>query len=53
MADAGIPDDVYARAASHFDDQELARVLGLILTINAWNRVALATAKVAGTDERR
>jgi AhpD family alkylhydroperoxidase len=53
VADAGVPDDVYARAAAHFDDQELARVLSLILTINTWNRVALATAKVAGTDERR
>jgi len=53
VADAGVPDDVYARAAAHFDDQELARVLALILTINTWNRVALSTGKVAGTDERR
>ncbi|MFE2607889.1 carboxymuconolactone decarboxylase family protein [Streptomyces mirabilis] len=53
VADAGVPDDVYAEAAAHFDDQELAHVLALILTINTWNRVALATAKVAGTDERR
>ncbi|QIY70408.1 carboxymuconolactone decarboxylase family protein [Streptomyces sp. RLB1-33] len=53
VADAGVPDDVYAEAAAHFDDQELAQVLALILTINTWNRVALSTAKVAGTDERR
>jgi AhpD family alkylhydroperoxidase len=53
VADAGVPDDVYAEAAAHFDDQELAHVLALILTINTWNRVALSTAKVAGTDERR
>ena len=46
-----MPDDVYAEAAAHFDEQELAHVLALILTINTWNRVALATAKVAGTDE--
>ncbi|MEU7055611.1 carboxymuconolactone decarboxylase family protein, partial [Streptomyces sp. NPDC046197] len=52
VADAGVPDDVYATAAAHFDEQELAHVLALILTINTWNRVALATAKVAGTDER-
>ncbi|MEU6142209.1 carboxymuconolactone decarboxylase family protein [Streptomyces sp. NPDC047081] len=53
VADKGVPADVYEEAAAHFDDQELAHVLSLILTINTWNRVALSTAKVAGTDERR
>ncbi|MFJ8532437.1 carboxymuconolactone decarboxylase family protein [Streptomyces sp. NPDC093591] len=53
VADDGVPDEVYARAAAHFDEAELAHVLALILTINTWNRVALATGKVAGTDERR
>ncbi|MEU5001018.1 carboxymuconolactone decarboxylase family protein [Streptomyces sp. NPDC021622] len=48
----GVPDDVYARAAEHFDAEELARVLALIFTINTWNRIALSTAKVAGEDER-
>ncbi|MFJ4696158.1 carboxymuconolactone decarboxylase family protein [Streptomyces sp. NPDC088766] len=52
VADKGVPDDVYAQAAAWFDDAELARVLALICTINTWNRVALATAKAAGTDER-
>ncbi|MEV0095330.1 carboxymuconolactone decarboxylase family protein [Streptomyces sp. NPDC050738] len=52
IADAGLPDDVYTRAAAHFDEQELAQVLALIFTINTWNRLALATGKVAGTDER-
>ncbi|MDK1343687.1 carboxymuconolactone decarboxylase family protein [Streptomyces sp. 378] len=52
VADAGVPDDVYAQAAAQFDDRELAQVLALICTINTWNRVALSTGKVAGTDER-
>jgi AhpD family alkylhydroperoxidase len=52
IADAGVPDDVYARAAAQFDERELAQVLALICTINTWNRVALSTGKVAGTDER-
>ncbi|WP_371659173.1 carboxymuconolactone decarboxylase family protein [Streptomyces sp. NBC_00280] len=52
VADAGVPDDVYTEAAAHFDERELAHVLSLILAINTWNRVALATRKVAGTDER-
>ncbi|WNF26681.1 carboxymuconolactone decarboxylase family protein [Streptomyces sp. C11-1] len=52
VADAGVPDAVYGRAAAHFDEEELARLLALILTINTWNRIALATSKRAGTDER-
>ncbi|MFL5994469.1 MAG: carboxymuconolactone decarboxylase family protein [Streptomyces sp.] len=52
VADGGVPDTVYAQAAACFDEQELAHVLSLIFTINTWNRVALSTAKVAGTDER-
>ncbi|MBV7695030.1 carboxymuconolactone decarboxylase family protein [Streptomyces sp. TRM70350] len=53
VADAGVPDDVYTEATAHFGDQELAQVIALICTINTWNRVALSTGKVAGTDERR
>ncbi|MGW1891877.1 carboxymuconolactone decarboxylase family protein [Streptomyces sp. NPDC002004] len=52
IADAGVPDEVYAEASAQFDDEELAQVLALIFTINTWNRIALSTGKVAGTDER-
>src|SRR4051812_5230723 len=53
VADGGVPDEVYAEAAACFGETELAHVLALIFAINTWNRVALSTAKVAGTDERR
>ncbi|MGP4042870.1 carboxymuconolactone decarboxylase family protein [Streptomyces sp. 2A115] len=52
VADGGVPADVYAQAAAQFDDPELAQVLALILAINTWNRIALSTAKKAGTDGR-
>ncbi|MGW0290206.1 carboxymuconolactone decarboxylase family protein [Streptomyces tuirus] len=52
VADAGVSDDLYAWAAVQFDERELAQVIALICTINTWNRVALSTGKVAGTDER-
>ncbi|GAA1272985.1 carboxymuconolactone decarboxylase family protein [Kitasatospora nipponensis] len=52
VAVGGVPDAVYARAAEQFGDERLARLLALILTINTWNRIALSTAKVPGTDER-
>ncbi|MYS86363.1 carboxymuconolactone decarboxylase family protein [Embleya scabrispora] len=52
VAADGVPDHVYARAADRFDECELARLMALILTINTWNRIAIGTGKVAGTDER-
>lgn len=48
----GVPADVYAQAARHFDESELARVLALVFAINTWNRIALSTGKIAGEDER-
>jgi AhpD family alkylhydroperoxidase len=34
-----VPDAVYARAAEHFDESELARLVSAIVAINAWNRL--------------
>ncbi|MEI5098970.1 carboxymuconolactone decarboxylase family protein [Streptomyces sp. PmtG] len=53
LSEAGVPDAVYVEAASHFEEAELAQVLSLIFAINTWNRIALSTAKAAGTDERQ
>ncbi|MEU7238634.1 carboxymuconolactone decarboxylase family protein [Streptomyces sparsogenes] len=52
VSQGGVSDEVYARAAAHFDESALARLLALIFTINTWNRIAISTAKVPGTDER-
>lgn len=43
LTDGFVPDEVYARAAEHFDEAELARLISAILTINAWNRIAVTT----------
>ncbi len=40
------PDDVYARAAEHFDETELAHLIAAITVINAWNRFAVSTRMV-------
>ncbi|MFE6775352.1 carboxymuconolactone decarboxylase family protein [Streptomyces sp. NPDC057702] len=45
----GISDEVYDRAAKHFEESELARLIGVIFAINAWNRIAVTTSKVPGT----
>ncbi|WP_432248219.1 carboxymuconolactone decarboxylase family protein [Streptomyces sanyensis] len=38
LTDGFVPDEVYARAAAHFDEAELARLITAITVINAWNR---------------
>jgi len=38
-----VPDDVYAMAAQHFDETDLAHLLWTIAAINVWNRMAVAT----------
>ncbi|OEJ45080.1 alkylhydroperoxidase [Streptomyces agglomeratus] len=48
LTDGFVPDEVYARAAEHFGEPELARLIALINTINAWNRFAVTTRMVAG-----
>ncbi|MFI8530668.1 carboxymuconolactone decarboxylase family protein [Streptomyces aquilus] len=37
-----VPDAVYESAAKHFDDTELAHLIGLVVAINNWNRVMVS-----------
>ncbi|MFK0114768.1 carboxymuconolactone decarboxylase family protein [Streptomyces sp. NPDC090994] len=43
-----VPDEVYARAAAHFDEDRLAHLLALITAINSWNRLMVARRVPAG-----
>jgi alkylhydroperoxidase family enzyme len=36
-------EEVYARAAAVFDEKELAQVIAMAVTINAWNRFNVTT----------
>jgi AhpD family alkylhydroperoxidase len=51
ISHAGVPDDVYAGAAAHFDRAELAALLYAVTSINAWNRLAISTHMVFEPDE--
>ncbi|MFG2329126.1 carboxymuconolactone decarboxylase family protein [Streptomyces sp. NPDC048604] len=46
----GVPDAVYDEAAEYFGDKELAQLIALIFTVNAWNRMNVATRKTPGTE---
>lgn len=38
-----VPDDVYLEAERHFDTKRLGEIIMAIVTINAWNRIAITT----------
>jgi AhpD family alkylhydroperoxidase len=43
-----VPDDVWANAARHYDDAQLAALVLAIASINAWNRLNVATRQISG-----
>ncbi|MCQ4082561.1 carboxymuconolactone decarboxylase family protein [Streptomyces sp. RB6PN25] len=43
LGERGVPDDVYDEAAGLFDADELPRLIASCVTINAWNRISIAT----------
>ena len=46
IAEDGVPDPVYERAAAEFAPGELANLILAITAINAWNRIAVISGKV-------
>jgi len=53
LADEHVPRDAYDDVASHFKPDEIAALVCLIVTINAWNGLSVSTrAWVPGSYER-
>ena len=48
VADSHVPDDVWERAAAHFERDELARLVFAITAINAWNRLLISARTEPG-----
>ena len=48
LTDGFVPDEVYAKAASEFDETELSHLIAAITTINAFNRFGVSTRMVPG-----
>lgn len=46
---AGVPDDIWDEATAHFEDEELAALVAAIASVNAWNRINVATRLAAGS----
>lgn len=43
VSDGHVPDAVYSEAARQLSDDELAGLVAVLVTINAWNRIGVAT----------
>ena len=48
VAETHVPDDVYEEVRPHFTQKELADLTLAVATINAWNRLAIATRAEPG-----
>jgi len=48
-ADA-VPDDVWAEATAHYDEQQLGALVMTIGVVNLWNRLNTTTRQVAGQE---
>ncbi|MFF7071240.1 carboxymuconolactone decarboxylase family protein [Streptomyces pseudovenezuelae] len=48
LTDRQVPDRVYEKAAQHFDDRELAHLIGLVVAVNNWNRVMVSRRVAPG-----
>ncbi|WP_225825104.1 carboxymuconolactone decarboxylase family protein [Streptomyces naphthomycinicus] len=48
LTDGFVPDEVYERAAGHFEEAELAQLIAAITVINAWNRFGVTTRMTPG-----
>lgn len=43
VSDQGLSDEAFEEAKKHFNDNEIAQIIMQIVTINAWNRIAVST----------
>ncbi|MET8140090.1 carboxymuconolactone decarboxylase family protein [Sphaerisporangium sp. NPDC005288] len=48
LPQSGVGDEVYARAAEQFGEEELSKLIWAIIMINAWNRIGVTSRLVPG-----
>lgn len=48
LTEGFVPDEVWEKAAKHFDEAQLAQLTAVITVINSWNRFAVTTRMVPG-----
>jgi AhpD family alkylhydroperoxidase len=51
VSETHVPDDVYEEARRHFSEEELVNLTWAVVTINGWNRMAIAFRSQPGNDK--
>ena len=51
VSETHVPDDVYEEARRHFNEEELVNLTWAVVTINGWNRMAIAFRSQPGNDK--
>ena len=51
VSETHVPDDVYEEARRHFNEEELVNLTWAVVTINGWNRMAIAFRSPPGNDK--
>ena len=49
LEEGHVPDDVYAQAREHFDEQQLMKLTLKVVAINGWNRFCISFNATPGT----
>lgn len=52
LPDGGIPDELYERVRGQLSEKEISDLTFSVMTINAWNRVAIAFKSVPGSADK-
>jgi AhpD family alkylhydroperoxidase len=53
LADGHVPDEVYRQVCTQFDEAGVANLTFVVATINAWNRLAIASRTPPGSYQPR
>jgi AhpD family alkylhydroperoxidase len=49
VADTHVPDEVYDRAAAHFNEADLVALTFAVIVINSWNRLSISFRPTVGS----
>jgi AhpD family alkylhydroperoxidase len=49
VADTHVPDEIFERVSSHFDESDLVALTFAVIVINSWNRLSISFRPVVGS----
>ncbi|HEY3914129.1 MAG TPA: carboxymuconolactone decarboxylase family protein [Verrucomicrobiae bacterium] len=53
LSPEGIPDEVYNRVRTHFNEKQIAELTFAVVVINSWNRLSISFRAIPGSFDER